>query len=238
MKKGHPAKKKLNLSGTVSIVLLFIVVFLVFLAPKVAGFWIARSLSGQTGLPVKIGQFHLRLTRPEFSIQRLLFLNPKGFPAGEFAVMDQVRGDYLPPVILGSAPDLKRLEIDMSQVRLIRNEKGELNLPKLLASRVGVDTIDEVWLNLGPLTYTDLTGPQPVQNSFDLGLKNSVYRNVKGVSGIVEILNWEILKRTGIEEKTGVPGTEIKPIDGSPAADQTSPESAPSTPPESSPSQP
>jgi hypothetical protein len=60
-------------------------------------------------------------------------------------------------------------------------------------------TIEELILNLDSVTYTDLTGEQPVhQKTFDLGLKDATYRNVKGVAGIIEIINWEILKRTGI----------------------------------------
>ena len=120
---------------------------------------------------------------------------------------------YLPPPIILGRFKIQKVEINFKELRLVRNEVGSINLriqPPLLAAG---STIDEVVINLGSLTYTDLSSGHPVQKTFDLGLNKAVYRNVKGAAGIMEIVNWEVLKRTGVEteQKSKPAPPEMKP---------------------------
>lgn len=196
----------------------------IFLLPHAVKAFIQSSLSKTTGLPVQIGKIHLSLARSQFSIKNLQFSNAKGFPDAPLARIGKVKIHYLPPVTIGGWFELKKVEVDFEEFRLVRNEAGSLNLPAPPSLPVRGETIDELVLNLGPVTYTDLSGGQPVQQTFDVKLEKAVYRKVKGIPGILEILNWEILKRTGVEEKTTPSPPEIKPLaEPQPVASEATP---------------
>jgi len=183
----------------------------IFLFPHAVKALIQYSLSQTSGLPVEIDEIQFSLTRPRFLIKDLEFSNGKGFPASSLARIGEIEVHYLPPATIGGWFELKKVEVDFQEFRLVRNEGGSLNLPALRPLAARGETIDELVLNLGPVIYTDLSGGQPIQQTFDLELDKAVYRKVKGVPGILEILNWEILKRTGVEEGTSSP-PEIRPV--------------------------
>lgn len=200
----------------------------VFLLPPVAIALIQNYLSQTTGLSVKIRKLSLNLARSQFSIKDLEFSNSTGFPEAPFARIGKVRMHYLPPATLGGGFELKKVEVDFKEFWLVRNEAGTLNLPALRPLPAKGKTIEELVFNLDTVAYADLSGGQPVQQTFDVKLEKATYRKVKGIPGILEILNWEILKRTGVEERTGPPIPEIKPTP------ESGPVPAPAVPPASS----
>lgn len=207
--KKKPSLSFLTFGGGVVLLFFFLIVYLL---PPAASALIQGYLSKTTGLPVKIHKLHVSLVRSQFSIKDLQFSNAKGFPDAPLARIGKVRIHYLLPATIGRWFELKKVEINFNEFRLVRNESGNLNLPAIRPLPASGETIDELVLNLGSVTYTDLSGKQPVQQTFDVKLENSVYRKVKGIPGIFEILNWEILKRTGVEEKKNPPLPEIKPL--------------------------
>lgn len=236
MLKTVTKKKSSRLAGnlmTAAVALFLLGCFLVFLLPVAAEAVFQNRLSKAAGLPVQIGKVQFSLTSPRFSLSQIEVFNPKDFPAGPLARVREANVRYLPSLQFVGGFEFKRVEIEFEEFRLLRNEKGILNLP-LLKSAGEKPVIEEVVFNLTSVTYTDLSGAQPVQQTYDLGLSNAVYRNVKGIPGIVEIIGWEILKRTGVEEKTGPVMPEIRPTAGSQAADQNEPAAAASLLPASS----
>ena len=226
--KQKPSSRISNLA-TAFVALFLLGCLLVFLLPAVVESVFQGQLSKATGLPVELGKVHFSLTQPQFSVQDIQIMNPPDFPAGPLAEVSEARVRYAPSPKFVGGFELKRLEIDFRGFRVLRNEKGILNLPLGVSTSRG-PVIKEVKLNLASATYTDLSGGQPSQQTFELGLTNAVYRNVKGISGLLEILNWEVLKRTGLEEKKAPTLPEVKPIAELPTANQTVPGAAPSAP--------
>lgn len=186
--------------------------------PKAFKALVAQHLSRETGLPVRIDQLDLNFRKPEFLLTGLQLLNPIGFPAADLARIADVKVQYASPLALVGLSDLKKVEVNFKELRLVRNESGGINLPLQLPMQAVGDTIEEVVINLGSVTYTDLSGTEPVQETYDLGLDKAVYRNVKGVAGIMEIVSWEVLKRTGVAPKEeaavspGPPAEEISTV--------------------------
>ncbi len=228
-KSTSPAK----ILGLLVLIILLLVMAAIFLLPKLAGRLIEISLAREVGVPVKVGKLDFSLTQPRFSIKELRLLNPSGFPSGEMARVREAKVTYLPPATLTSFIDLKNLELEFDEVRLLRNEKGILNLPAPTSGPGLREAIDELTLTLASVTYTNLADAEPLQETVELGLDRELYRNVKGVAGIVEIVNWEILKRAGIAEEPEPAPARVTPTAESPAAVQTEPEPAPEAPPES-----
>ncbi len=214
MRKKAVPKISLNPFLKIGIFLVVVGVLAVFLFPRVVKKVLADHLSEKVGLPVVIRKLDFNLARPQFLMKDVKLFNPSGFPSSELAVLKEVKVNYfLPPIIVGRL-EFQRIEINFKELRLIRNKTGRLNLPepRVLTER----PMAEVVLSLGPVTYTDLSEDQPVQKTFDLALGNALYRNVKGVLGILEIVNWEAIKRTGIDAKTPVI-PEMKPSAAVPA---------------------
>lgn len=226
-----PKRKSSNLPSNVGglIVGLFLVVLLgVFISPWIAQRLVQNRLATATGLNLHIGSAHFNLAKPRFWIKNLQFNNPKGFPSAPVALIEEVNVRYSPFSVLLGSPRFRKVQVDFKEFRLMRNDKGILNLP-VVSSNDSKATIDELDLNLDKVTFTDLSTGQPQQQTFNLGLTHSIYRNVKGVPGIVEIVNWEVLKRTGVPEKTTVPTIPTKPIAELQVATQTSSAPAPPT---------
>lgn len=228
------AHKKTSSVRFAALLLVLIILLGAFLFPKVIRAVVLGSLTRATGLEVTAGAAELDCLRSEISFRGLQISNPEGFPAGSLASLGEFRLQYaLPPFSVGRA-GITRLKLNFNEFRLIRNESGILNLPRVRQASGPSPLIDEVILNLGTVTFTDLSGPEAVQQTYELGLTNEVYRNVKGISGVLEIINWEVLKRTGVEAEAK-PIPEIRPSAGLPAGDQTASGPAESAPPESAP---
>lgn len=220
--------------GAVVVTFFLLALLGVFLSPWVARALIQSQLSKTTGLPVSLGNVHFSVTGPRFSIKDLQFSNPRGFPSAPLAQVSEVKARYSPLSAVLGRPHFKRLQVTFREFRLMRNESGSLNLPSVAGGAVGRADIDELELTLVPLTYTDLSSGQPTQKTYDMDLIKSVYRNVKGVAGIVEILNWEILKRTGLPEKVTPAPPQVKPTASeTPVIIQMGPAAAPQAPAES-----
>lgn len=231
--KTSPAKRQASSPssnlGALIVGFFLIILLAIFVSPWMAQALIQSRLSKATALSVNIGGAHFNLTRPRFWIKDLQFFNPKGFPAAPLAQIGEVKAQYAPVSIFLGRPHFKKVKIDFKEFRLMRNGKGILNLPPVPAGTPSRTTIDELELNLNTVTYTDLSSGQPVQQTYSLGLANSVYRNVNGVPGILEILSWEVLKRTGVPEKI-TPAPNAKSIAELRAADQTASVPAPKVP--------
>lgn len=216
MTKKSTATKSSNLFLNVLVLAALVVILAVSFFPQTVKSILANQLTKITGLPVTIRQLDFSLSQPQFLLKDLLLKNPAGFPGAELATISKVRVEYAPSFAMLGKFNLKKVEVDFNELRLIRNEAGTINLPALPSTQaVGEAIIEELVVDLQNLTYTDLSGKEPVQKSFEVGLDKAIYRNVKGVAGILEIVNWEVLKRTGIEAKTepaaAPPHPEAKP---------------------------
>ena len=216
----------------------FLIVLIGILAvsflPQTVEACLLRHLSQATGLQVKMGSFRLHYRGSLLKMKDLEFLNPKGFPEGKLAQIGEARVDFSWRDILSRRGKTRQVMLNFKEFRLMKNETGLLNLPPIQKDTKEKTLFEEVVLNLDPVTYTDLSaGKQPVQKTFSASLNHAVYRNVKGVAGIVEIVNWEILKRTGIQEEPAPAlsqiGPSTQPVSLPPAQPAAVPLKAPSS---------
>ena len=250
MKKSAAPKKSPAGFLKVLVLIILLAALIILFLPKAVQSHIKSRLAQAIGLPLQVGEIDFSFTSPQFLLKDLLLSNPEGFPSAEMAQISRVQVQYVPSFAFLGGLDVKKVEVNFNELRVMRNEAGSINLPvQPPLSAAAADVIDEVVLNLGSVTYTDLSGGEPVQKTFDVGLVNAVYRNVKGIAGIMEIVNWEVRKRTGIQEtpKEGAqpespaaptaetaavpPASQPSETAGAPAAaPQASPEPAPSKP--------
>lgn len=203
----------------ISILLFILIVLLVlFFLPRSVEALVTSHLTKTVGLPLKISSFEFNPFDRYFTMGGVQFSNPEGFPDAKLAELGEVTVVYSRRQVLLGHFQIRRARLTFKEFRLVRNAQGKLNLPSVSSIIPEDAAIEELILNLDSVTYTDLTGEQPVQKTFDLGLKDATYRSVKGVAGIIEIINWEILKRTGIDKETPSVLPVIEPAASMPQA--------------------
>jgi len=117
--------------GTTLVALLLTAAFVVFLLPVVIQTVLEGQLAKITGRSVQIADVHFSLTSPQFTVKKVLFSNPAGFPDAPLSEVGELRVRYAPSPTFPGWMVFKRVEIDFKDFRLVRNEKGVLNLPQV-----------------------------------------------------------------------------------------------------------
>jgi len=97
--------------GTTLVALLLTAAFVVFLLPVVIQTVLECQLAKITGRSVQIADVHFSLTSPQFTVKKVLFSNPAGFPDAPLSdrALEEKYLELAAPV-LGQAKAGERLE--------------------------------------------------------------------------------------------------------------------------------
>jgi uncharacterized protein involved in outer membrane biogenesis len=92
-----------------------------------------------TGFPLEIGSVDIGLFGGTLEVRDLKMMNPPEFHGGTFIILPLVKVDYVTMSFLSKSPHIKELVVDVAEVHLVKNEKGETNATVLQdrASSVG-----------------------------------------------------------------------------------------------------
>ncbi|MBM3859808.1 MAG: hypothetical protein FJ395_09185 [Verrucomicrobia bacterium] len=92
-----------------------------------------------TGFPLEIGSVDLGLLNGTLEVRDLKLTNPPEFHGGTFLIMPLLRVDYDTMSFVRRAPHIKELTVNVAEVNLVTNAKGETNYSVLQnrASSVG-----------------------------------------------------------------------------------------------------
>ncbi len=92
-----------------------------------------------TGFPLEIGSVDIGLFNGTLEVRDLKLMNPPEFHGGTFVILPLVRVDYVTMSFLSRSPHIKELVVDVAEVDLVKNEKGETNATVLQdrASSIG-----------------------------------------------------------------------------------------------------
>jgi hypothetical protein len=196
---------------------------------------LAVGLQAVLGAPCKVEEVKVDFVNTQILFQGIQIGNPFGFPSGELAVVPKIFVDLDPRPLLQGVIRFETIELDLKELRVVRNRDGKLNLLSLKAlaepqaqtstsnqksgkTPLGSSQriqIDQLILSIGAATFTDLTGSVPVQHSFNLRMNHEVYRNVNGPADVVKIIVWEVLRRIGIGGLENVMGQIRGDLSGS-----------------------
>ena len=80
-----------------------------------------------TGFPLEIGAVDIGLFSGTFEVRDFKLMNPAEFHGGTFVMIPLVRVDYVTLSFLRGAPHIKELIVNVAEVDLVKNEKGEAN---------------------------------------------------------------------------------------------------------------
>lgn len=115
----------------IGLIILVVALFLCrnFIARKSVEVGVAKL----TGFPLEIGSVNLGIFSGTLEVQNLKLMNPPEFKEKMFVDLPLLKIDYRTMSMLGGSPHIKELIVNVEQVVLVTNAKGEINAQVLQA---------------------------------------------------------------------------------------------------------
>lgn len=188
------------------IVGIFIIIFAFSMLRDIAAGAVVTVVASQvTGAPVRMGRFSMSLMRQTVEIRGLRVYNPSGFPKGILVAMPKVHVKYDLLALLNSKLRFPLVDIELSELGLIRNKEGKLNVDALKVvkeqdkgNKTMLMRLDIVNLYIGKVVSKDYSAETPVVKVYDIHI-NKTYRNITSVQQLMFLTLSEPMKAAGIK---------------------------------------
>jgi uncharacterized protein involved in outer membrane biogenesis len=179
--------KKLLMSFGIGLVVLLVVLFLArnFIARKS----VEIGAEKMTGFPLTIGSVDVGMFSGKLDVHDVKLMNPPEFPEKMFVDMPQLSIDYRLSSMLSGAPHINDMLVDIKQLVITQNDKGESNAMKLkgVVSSGGGSTkyrVDKLRIHVGTVTMIDRS-----RKTRDIPLNvNATYNNITDSTDIMRLV--------------------------------------------------
>lgn len=184
------------------LLLLVLLGVIFFFARNRIGVWFTEStLEKFTGLSVHIEYVDIRWSFSHMVAHGITILNPwDEFHERQAVTLDRLEATFDPLSLLQGKPHLQRVAVDISEVWLVRNAKGDFNLKRLKAvhdskkKENATMQIDELTLSLDKVNYLDEKQDHPKAKVYEVHAKNRVYKNIRNPDEVKSIVMNLILR--------------------------------------------
>ncbi|MFH0855592.1 MAG: AsmA family protein [Candidatus Omnitrophota bacterium] len=163
-----------------------------------------------TGTSVHIDGFSLGLFSRSVRISGFKVYNPKGFSKTILADLSKINISYDLGALFRKKLHLPRLEIEIKEIGLEKNKKGQLNIDELRIVKEGKNQesgpsgkmplhIDMLTLSIGRIVLKDY-GPrgEPAIKVYDINTRKS-YKNIPNAQQLAVLILAEPMKAAGIQ---------------------------------------
>ncbi|MDW8343985.1 MAG: AsmA family protein [Verrucomicrobiae bacterium] len=173
---------------------LFVLVVVLFFARN----WLARhivqtAVKQVTGLPLQVASVHVDLMRSQLDVRGIRLQNPPDFPETRFVDMPRLSVNYSLPSLLTGRKHVRKIHIEIDQLVLVKNQRGESNVQKLRGVRSGEATsqasyrLDELRVRIGKVIIKDYSRARPTERTIVLNLDRT-YRNITEQTSITRLV--------------------------------------------------
>lgn len=167
------------------------------------------------GTPVDIEAAHLDFFTQRVSFEGILIKNPAGFQHGILAEIPRITLDFNGSELQHGRLHLREAAVEIEDLRIIRAAGGKMNLLGLKVFQTGKKPkeasagkdggpppfrMDRALISLNRVTYTDVSGPNPIQQSFRLGIQKAALENPPDLAAIVEAIAQEAVQAAGLQK--------------------------------------
>jgi len=207
----------MKIAGIVLIGIVVIIVALSFIKDTIVKISVEGMVKAVAGLRMDIGGLSMSILKTDIDIRGLRLFNPKGFRDKVMLDMPEIFVDYDLPSIFKDIIHLKYVKIDMKELVVLKNERGELNLNSIKfvkANKEGKKAvepkkdaasqmrIDHLHLKVGKVIYKDYSqGAEPVVKVFNINIDEE-YTDITSLQALAGLLMAKALARTTIAELT------------------------------------
>ena len=123
------------------------------------------------GTDVAIGGLSLGIFRPRIVIKDLKVYNPQGFPKAALIDIPRISVEYDLPALLQKKVYLKRLELNLKNIIVLKNKDGKLNIDSLKVSEKEDKPVKKQSAMPFKIDYLVLTVGQVVYKDYSAGEK-------------------------------------------------------------------
>lgn len=157
-----------------------------------------------TGFPLVIGSIDLGLFSSKVDVRDLKLMNPSEFSEKTFVDMPQLYIDYRLASMMSGAPHVNDMRINIKQLIVVKNDKGETNAQKLKSvvssgkssSKYYVDTLR---IHVGTVTVKDFSHPKPTERNISLNV-DATYKNISDSTDITRLVLLTVMSQVRLPE--------------------------------------
>ena len=203
--------KKLLLSIVGVLVALLVVLFLA--RNVIARISVEVGAKKITGFPLTIGSVDLGLFSNKVDVRDLRLMNPSEFSESTFVDMPRLYIDYRLGSMFSGAPHVNDMLINIKQLVVVKNSKGETNAGKLKAvvssgkssSKYYVDTLR---IHVGTVTIKDFSRAKPTERDISLNI-DATYKNISDSTDITRLVLLTVMSQVHLPD-IGINTEELK----------------------------
>ncbi len=174
-----------------------------------------------TGLDLNIRRFSLGILSTHIGIEDLRLYNPPGYKDSVMIDIPEIFVDYELGSFFRGAVHLEEMRLNMKELVIVRNEKGELNLdalkvaqpapkegapgekPKEKGEAVPIQ-LDNLDLQIGKVIFKDYSrGGDPVVKEYALNIRES-HQNIGNLNSLVSLIVAKALTKATLAGLTQV----------------------------------
>lgn len=174
---------------------------------------IPRALKAALGLELEIARMHVGLFESRIRIEGLKVMNPPGFGAEPLAVIPLIDVDYELGSMFSGKLHCTAIEVDVQEVRIVKDAQGEVNLNHLTAvggekAPAGKEApaepaqmqIDRLTLTVGTVHYVTLKKDGTASTkTMGIGLDHEVFENLRSPQEVIRVVVLRVLRLSGLE---------------------------------------
>lgn len=203
-------------------VLMGFVIFLIvllLLKGTVTKILFVNAVQGITGVSMKVRELHLALLKGVVKAKGIQLMNPGGFPEKMLADIPELVIDLDMGALFQGRTHIEELILNLNQLTILRNDRGELNLSKLRpiqdekrtpeASREGEKEkkeegkfqLDYLRLSIERVYYRDYrAGNPPPSREFPIGIQEKEYHDIQDAGDLVRQIVAQALTKSSFAE--------------------------------------
>ncbi|MGD0058170.1 MAG: hypothetical protein ABSD58_02010 [Verrucomicrobiia bacterium] len=206
--------KKLLWGSTATLIVLVAILFLArnVIARKSVEYGAKRI----TGFPLTVGAVDLQLFSSKVDVHDLKLMNPPEFQEKMFVDMPELYVDYRLLSMFSGAPHVNDMLINIKQLVIVKNNKGESNAQKLKgvvssgggSSKSSKYAIDKLRVHIGTVTIKDFSRAKPYEHSTPLNI-DVTYPNITDSTDISRLVLLTVMSQVHIPD-IGINANDLK----------------------------
>ena len=199
--------------GILIVAFAILLVTLSFAKNIIAKTILSAGIKALTGLELQTKSMNIGVLKTLIDIQDLKILNPQGFPEKVMVSIPNIFIDYDLGALIKRKVHLNQLKLNLKELIVIQNEKGQLNLDSLKVARTKKEKkptdkvekekmmdiqIDKLRLKIGKVIYRDYSkAPHPAIREFDVDIDER-YENITDPRAFLSLIVVKALTKTTI----------------------------------------
>jgi hypothetical protein len=207
--------KKLLLGIIAALVVLVAIVF--FARNLIARASVEYGAKKITGFPLTIGSVDLEVFSGKVDVHDLKLMNPPEFQEQMFVDMPELYVDYRLRSMISGAPHINDMLINIKQLVIVKNNKGESNAQKLKGvvsgggGSGGISTkyaVDKLRIHIGTLTVKDFSRAKPFERTASLNI-DATYKNITDSTDITRLVLLTVMGQVRLPD-IGINANDLK----------------------------